>query len=487
MKEIVMPQLGISMDEGQIVSWLKQDGEAVKQGEVLLEVETGKAIVEVEAVSEGVLHILLDSEAGPLKVGTVIGYLMEEGETLPEKPSEMDTMIAGGAPELASPMKGSKAITPGAKGSEPKRPVSTPAARRKAKELGVDWRLASPSGSRGQIRERDVVALSKKIVEATAKRENKSSSRTTDSHQEREVRLSPIARRLAEATGINVNVLAEGRSGELIQVEDVEKALRDIVRVSAKNKLPENKLPQKESHPVVSMEQNDRDMPEHEEHITNLRGIIAQRMAYSARTYASVTLTTKADATELAKIRAILKREGEGKPIPSYNVLLAVIVSRALLEHPILNATMGGQRIRYWDTVNIGIAVDTPKGLIVPVLRNVETKTVSQLAEELDALIKRVMAGKALADELTGGTFTITNLGVDAIDFFTPLINPPESAVLGVGRLAKEAIVIDDEVVIRLMVPLSLTFDHRIVDGAPAARFLKRIKQLIEHPYLWIV
>jgi pyruvate dehydrogenase E2 component (dihydrolipoamide acetyltransferase) len=187
------------------------------------------------------------------------------------------------------------------------------------------------------------------------------------------------------------------------------------------------------------------------------------------------------------RIRTSLKNERKGKLVPSYNILLALLVAHALEEHHDLNATLNGNEIIYWKTINIGIAVDTPRGLLVPVLRNVSGKKIMELYEEAEDLLKRALAGKSLPEELKGGTFTITSLGTQEIDFFTPLINPPECAVLGVGRLNKEIIVDEyDNYIIRTMLPLSLTFDHRLIDGATAARFLKQVKKNIEEPFSFL-
>jgi pyruvate dehydrogenase E2 component (dihydrolipoamide acetyltransferase) len=165
-------------------------------------------------------------------------------------------------------------------------------------------------------------------------------------------------------------------------------------------------------------------------------------------------------------------------------VLLAILVSKALQEHPDLNATLEGNEIIYRGTVNIGIAVNTVRGLVVPVIRAVQSKNLATLVEEAADLLSRAAVGKALPDELSGGTFTITNLGAYEIDAFTPIINFPECAILGVGRLVPQVVPVGDQPAIRMMLALSLTFDHRVVDGAPAAAFLQRIKQFVEHPYL---
>jgi pyruvate dehydrogenase E2 component (dihydrolipoamide acetyltransferase) len=225
--------------------------------------------------------------------------------------------------------------------------------------------------------------------------------------------------------------------------------------------------------------------------MSNVRRLIAERMATSAHTTAAVTLTTEADATELVKLRKAIAADVQGTEtaVPSYNDLLAKLVSVALLEHPALNATLAGDAIVQHNIVHIGLAMDTERGLIVPVVRDVQSKAVQQIAAESARLIEQVRTHKISADDLRGGTFTITNLGMYEIDAFTPIINLPECAILGVGRIIAKQVVIDEEaetVAVRKMMALSLTFDHRIVDGGPAARFLKRVKQFVERPYMWL-
>ena len=223
--------------------------------------------------------------------------------------------------------------------------------------------------------------------------------------------------------------------------------------------------------------------------ITAVRRTIAARMAASSQQTAAVTLTTEADATDLVQFRATLRHGGGLDPLPSYNDLLAKIVARALLQHPALNARLEGETIFQVATVNIGYAVDTDRGLLVPVVRDVQEKSLRQIAAESAALIERVRAGQARPEELQGGTFTLTNLGPYEIDAFTPIINLPECAVLGVGRIVARQVVVDadaSQVAIRSMVYLSLTFDHRLVDGAPATRFLQTVKRYIEHLPLWV-
>jgi pyruvate dehydrogenase E2 component (dihydrolipoamide acetyltransferase) len=226
--------------------------------------------------------------------------------------------------------------------------------------------------------------------------------------------------------------------------------------------------------------------------LSPVRRITAERMAVSARTVAPVTLTTEADATELARIRATLKAEldGTGPAIPSFTDMIVRFVALALIEHPALNATFAVDALMLHEQINIGIAVDTERGLLAPVVRDAASKSLRTIAVESARLVELARAGTINTADLNGGTFTISNLGMFEIDAFTPIINLPESAVLGVGRVVARPVVVDEEnetIEVRKMMALSLTFDHRVVDGAPAARFLQRVKQMIERPFGWLM
>ena len=221
-----------------------------------------------------------------------------------------------------------------------------------------------------------------------------------------------------------------------------------------------------------------------------VRRLIGERMSAGARTTAPVTLTTEADATELVRVRAALQTTARaaGAAAPSYTDCLVKLVAVALLEHPALNASLDGDRLVHHPAVHVGVAVDTPRGLLACVLRDVPAKSLQALAAESAALIAQARAGTVSPDALRGGTFTVSNLGAWDIDAFTPIINLPECAILGVGRIVARAVVVDEAaglIAARKMMALSLTFDHRVVDGAPAARFLQRIKQLVEQPAQW--
>jgi pyruvate dehydrogenase E2 component (dihydrolipoamide acetyltransferase) len=222
-----------------------------------------------------------------------------------------------------------------------------------------------------------------------------------------------------------------------------------------------------------------------------IRRITGRRLAESARSVVPVTLTTEADATELARLRRHLEDElrHSGEPVPSVTDLIVRLVALALRQHPALNASLDGETVVEHTAVHVGVAVDTERGLLVPVVRDADQKSIHAIAAESTRLIAQARAGALSPGELTGSTFTVTNLGMFEIDAFTPIINLPECAILGIGRLLPRPVAIDEEretIAVRKLMALSLTFDHRVVDGAPAARFLQRVKQMIERPYAWL-
>jgi pyruvate dehydrogenase E2 component (dihydrolipoamide acetyltransferase) len=275
--------------------------------------------------------------------------------------------------------------------------------------------------------------------------------------------ISPRARRAADELGIDwTQVVGSGRSGRIVE--------RDV-RAAATAAVPAAPAPF-------------RAQP-----LSGVRRLIADRMLAASTTTAPVTLTTEIDASELVRLRAQLKEEAV-EPVPGYLHLFMKICAIALVEHPALNASLVDGQIIQPDHVDLGVAVDAERGLLVPVVRSVEIKTVRQIAEETTALVQRVRAGRASPDELRGSTFSLSNLGAYEIDAFTPILNLPECAILGLGRILPKVVVVDavsERTAMRHMQVLSLTFDHRVVDGGPAARFLQRLKRLAERPYVWLV
>jgi len=469
--EIILPVLGETMNEGALVEWLKQEGEPVQRGEVLFTVESDKATLEVEAPASGFLREIRVPAGQTVPVLAVVGLITSTadepiGESATQRLSESANQRIGepGVGPSAPPLPLSPSPPPPLSPAPPPpgRLFASPRARKLARELGVDLALLTGSGPEGRIVERDVAA-----------------------YLEAQPRWTPVARRLAEQAGLDLARVAPISPGGRITKEDVERA---IASASSAPPLPLSPAPPLPLSPAP--------LPETAEFpLTGVRAVIARRMAESHRTTAPVTLTTEADATGLVHVRERLKEslaEALGFNL-GYNDLLIKLAARALKEFPYMNARLEGSPeegagavIRHLAQVNVALAVDTERGLLVPVVREADRKGLVEIARELRGLVERARAAHALPDELAGSTFTITNLGVYEVDAFTPIINLPETAILGVGRIKARPAVVDGALCVRQTMWLSLTFDHRLVDGAPAARFLQRIKQLVEEPYLML-
>ena len=436
--EVVMPRLGWTMEAGTVVEWLKRDGEPVVAGEAIFSVEADKGLTEVEALDDGILHIPEDSPLGiEVPVGTTLAYIAPPGATV---------VSAGNSSRPVSPIAPSPEPThpqldpPPQRGGRNGRARISPRARRRAQELHIDVTSLAGSGRSGRIIERDVVAAAA-------------------SSPVPRPRAGPAVRKLADEAGIGLTeVPASGPAGRVT---------RSDVRLASYRQAPDGLT----------------------EPMGQVRRIVSQRMAEAARTVAPVTLTTEADATELVQVRARLKDELSGavEPVPSVTDLVVRLVALALLEHPDLNASLVDGAIRRHASVHVGIAVDTERGLVVPVVRDAHLKSIHAIAAESTRLIDEARRGLSATEDLSGGTFTVTNLGMFEIDAFTPIVNLPESAILGIGRIVARPVVPEEEpeaIVIRKMMALSLTFDHRVVDGGPAARFLQRCKHSIERPFV---
>jgi len=445
--EIILPKLGQTMEEGTIVEWKKREGDAVRRDEILFTVETDKAVMEVEATADGFLRKILVPVGQTVPVLAAVALLTT---TAAEDVSGYRAAQAQAEEGAAlPPVQQPAALPPEAPG----RLVASPRARKAAREKGIDLSLVAGTGPGGRIVEHDVLTS----AAAQAPALPAASPRAT-----------PLAAKAAQALGVDLAAVPPtGVSGRIVKA-DVEAAVRPTPPFPAG-------LPTAEIQPGS--------IP-----IAGLRRIIAERMAASHQSAARVTLVTEADATAFVEAREQLKAavEADWGFAPGYNDLLAIVVVRALLEFPYMNARLSAdaQTIDRLPYVNLGIAVDTDRGLLVPVIRDAGHKGLRALGAEFRSLVERARAGKSLPDDLTGGTFTITNLGMYDIDAFTPIINLPEAAILGAGRIQARPAVYGSQIVARQMWALSLSFDHRLVDGAPAARFLQRIKRLVENPYL---
>lgn len=443
--EITIPRLGWSMEEGIFVRWLKRDGDAVAPGEALFELEGEKAAQDVEAVDGGILHI--PPTAPPpnttVAVGAVIGYLVAAGESIP-----------GASTGNVAKVSNVSAVDPEAKASTRVEPATEsaapPSVRRMARERGINLNEVTGSGPAGRILAADVI----KTNPASRPQTFRSSV------------ASPRARRIARELGIDwKSIDGSGRGGRVRE--------RDV-RAAAEHPSPtvSGSVTGPCSGTVIPM--------------TRHRRTIADRMTHSRQQTAPVTLTTRIDATNLVSLRQQFKATG-GDVVPSYSDIVIKLAAMVLAQQPQMMSQWADNQLVIPSEISIGLAVDTEAGLLVPVVRNVPALTVTEVCNRTSELINRTRAGQLKANEMQGGVFTVTNLGGFGIDGFTPIINSPETAILGLGRIRREPAVIDNQIVPRDQMTLSLTFDHRIIDGAPAARFLQTLSQALESPSAWLL
>lgn len=445
---IILPKLGLTMTHGTITEWLAAPGDAVKAEEPLCAYETEKVTLELTAPEDGVLAQILVEAGTTVPAGAEVCEFLTAAEAARQPPpgpvEPRATQAASGAIGAAiAAAARPAALLPGS-GS----PLNaTPKARALARELGIDLTQVVGRGPQGRIQAADAQAYH-------------------DARQRAPVKATPLARRIAAAEGIDLAAIADAGAEGIITRDHVQAAMRGEPKPAAP---PEPPAPPPALRETV--------VP-----LTSLRRTIAERMSASAYTAPHVTLFTDADAGNLVSARQQLNAELPKERKIGYNTLLAALVARALKEYPQLNSRLEADGLHLLADINIALAIDTERGLMTPVLRNVDALNLPAIQQGFNDLTARALGGRSLPGDFEGGTFTITNLGSLDIDGFTPIINPPQAAILGVGRIADRAVAREGVVVVRPMLTLSLSFDHRIVDGAPAARFLQRIKQLVERP-----
>ena len=441
--EVLLPQWGMEMAEGTIIKWLKNEGDPIQEGEPLVAIETAKLETDLESVATGILARIMVSEGDTVPIRTVLAIISEPGEVV-DKPSEAPTSsTTSQAPAPQSPTSPATLAADGA------RVQVVPAARRLARDNGIDLAAVRGSGPGGRI----LIADVEQAVEVA--RQPASPTPTADGAR---VQVVPAARRLARDNGIDLATVQGSGPGGRILIADVERA------IAAPSE------PDVESEPDA--------VP-----LTGMRRTIASRMMQSLQTMAQVTLTTEADITDAMTLRDGLARHTGGlSPL----ALVIKATAQALKDHPRLNAVQGEDSYTVMPNIDIGVAVSLEEGLITPVLRGADGKGLAQISAESRELAAMVREGRARPEDVTGGTFTITNLGANDVDGFTPIINPPHVAIMGVGRVVEKPVIHDGEIVKGRTMYLSLTFDHRIVDGAPAAEFLQSVRRYLEDPW-WMV
>jgi pyruvate dehydrogenase E2 component (dihydrolipoamide acetyltransferase) len=425
------------MKEGKISKWFKSEGDTIEKGEPFFEVETEKITNVVEATANGVVFQIVVTAGSAVPVGTIVAIIAEPGE----QPERIEGIQAGDLVEEEAPAPGRAAPTPMERPAEKKFVPSSPAARRLAKELGVDIALVEGSGPDGRITEADVQRFHEEGPPAP--------------------KVTPLAAEMIRQEGLDVAAIEGTGVGGKITKEDVQRVL-DIKKRKAA------------AQPVTSIP------------FSGMRKSIAENMHASLHNTAQLTMFTEVDVSEMIRFRDMVREEYKKDETVriSYNDIIILATARALKRHPIMNSTLVGEEILLSDAVHMGIAVALPEGLIVPVLRDADKKALLEIAGEARELARKAREGTLEVDEVTGGTFTISNMSMFQVDGVTPILKPPETGILGVGRVKEKPAVYKGEIAIRSMMFLSLTFDHQIADGAPAGAFLETVARYLQDPYL---
>ncbi|MGC8877611.1 MAG: dihydrolipoamide acetyltransferase family protein [Anaerolineae bacterium] len=457
--EVFMPKMTDHMEAGEIIRWLVKEGDRVEQGQVIMEVMTDKVVADLEAPASGILKGIRPGavDGAIIPVGETFAFIAEPDEEVPALPP----LTGQAVPAPENVLTAAEAMESASAPIEPGQVLAAPAVRRLAKELGVDLTFVRGSGPGGRIREEDVHAF----VEARKSQETAEESGA--------VRASPLARRLARELGVDLTQVRGSGPGGRIREEDVrafaeaQKAARVAVTAAPVTT-------------AVQVEWVD---------LTPVQRLTGQRMLESVHHAPQFTLYVTADTTNLLWLREALMERilAETGERPSITALLVRIVAAALKEHPRVNASFEGGRIRLYREINIGVAIGTDDGLVVPVIKAADQKNLLQIVQELKTFQEKARVMRFTSEDLSGGTFTVSNLGMYGIERFDAIINPPQAAILAVGRIIKTPVGMpDDTVALRPMMSLTLTIDHRVLDGVQGARFLSAIKEKIEKPYFLI-
>lgn len=431
--EVKMPRLGMTMEEGTILKWLYKEGDAVKQGDALLEVETDKATLEAEAPVDGILLKILHKEGAVVPVLQNIGIIGTPGE-------DISHLLEGSVPASAasSAEEGKKPESTAAAPvfADTSKVRSTPAAKFAAIQKGIDINTVN-SNNYGVVTKKEIDTY----------------------RDEPKIKVTPVANKIAQANNI--------------RLEDIVPEGRKIFKADVLSKIKElNKT---------------RQGAESRVRLSGIRRVIAERMQNTWQTVPMVTNNIEVDVSNSLELCKKINEKFAADGIKvNITDLMIKILAAAVRQNPAINVCLDGNEIVYRDDVNIGLAVSIDNGLIVPVIKNADLKSLSQINAEKKDLVDRARNGKVGSEETSGGSITFTNMGAFCAQVFTPIINPPESCIVGIGKIIQKAVVVNNEIVIRPMVWLNLTYDHRVLDGVPIAMFLDDIRSMIEQPGLLV-
>lgn len=450
--KVLMEALSPTMEEGRLVKWVKNEGDQVKSGDVLAEVETDKAVMELVARGEGVLRKQIAHEGDSVPVGSLLGVVAAPDETI-------DALVKSGGPATPTPSD----TTP--------QPLGVPAdpslVIADAKEFeGITSIPSNPGQSQGEA------------STPPQERERRGHQRINSASEQGDgvtgpgmrPRSSPLARRLASEQGIEIGTLQGSGPGGRIVKRDIEEAAKSPAPAPARARAPQQ----------ASSTGDYRDIP-----LTSMRRTIAKRLSESIGPIPTFYLTVELDVTRVAELRESMLQLGSEYKV-SFNDIVIKAVATALAQHPEVNAHWTGDAIRQFNRVHIGMAVAVDEGLITPVIFDADRKGLSDVAAEARELAGRARERKLKPEEYTGSTFSISNLGMFGIDQFTAIINPPEVAILAIGAAEDKPVIVDGEVVIRKRLRMTMSCDHRVIDGATGAKFLQTLRRLIENPLMLV-
>ncbi len=461
---IIMPKLGFNMDEGKLVEWYKNEGDAVKKGEPLFSVETDKTNMDIEATGDGVVKALLIQAGDKIPVTLPIAVIAADGEDAAAAIADAKAQLAaGGVAVEAAPAEVPAQAAPAPEEVKPVKPAKadgklkiTPRARRVAAENGLclDGIDIVGTGWQGGICEKDIL----------------------DYLASNKVKISPVAKAMADAEGVDIDgIKGTGANGKIMKA--------DIEAVIAA------KAPAKEEAPAATYAADGKEILE-EVPYAGVRKVIGDRLSQSMAEAPHIYFTQKVDLEKLLKLRAEVNAAQEKKTSVTDYIARAAVI--ALQKYPDLNSSLVGDKIIKYKSINLGIAVASPTGLIVPNIKEAQNLNVVGLSKASAPLFEKARAGKLAYDEYNGGTFTISNLGMFGIDNFTAIINPPEVAILAISSTKDEPVVItnaagEKEIAIHPVMNIQLSCDHRVIDGLMAAQFAKEIKDLLENPITLLV
>jgi pyruvate dehydrogenase E2 component (dihydrolipoamide acetyltransferase) len=434
--KVIMPKLSPTMEEGQISRWLKKEGDKVSMGEPLAEIDTDKATMEMQALANGVLRKILINEGQSAPLGQTIAVIGEPNEDIASLVSEAPAAPAKEEPKKEEQQQGQSA-------APPPQPQARAAAASSQPSSRVDGRQPQAA--------------------------------TADSGR---MIVSPLAARMAAEAGIDLRSLQGSGPGGRIIKKDIEAAISQPKAAPAPQAFPRAVEPGQ--FPQVAPS-GYRDEPASE-----IRKVIAKRLVTSLGPVPHFFLTTEIEMDRAAEMRKGINALDPDLKI-SINDIIIKVVAAALIQHPEVNASFQEKFIRYYEHADVGVAVAIEDGLITPVVRSADQKSLSEIAAEVRELAERARSRRLKPEEYTGASFSISNLGMFGIDEFTAVINPPEGAILAVGAMSPKPVVRDNEIVIRQMMRVTMSCDHRVIDGATGAKFLQTFKKILENPLYLVV